>query len=256
MRVNVISDVHGRCDEALASADDGADALVCLGDLLCFLDYEDHSAGIFAELFGADNVSHFIALRTAKRFEEARAFVSGLWSSLDGDPADNIDRTARRQYAALFAAMPAPAYLTYGNVDMPRLWPDYAREGHHVLDGEVVDLGGWTFGFAGGGLPSAYRTPYEVDEEAYAANIAALGPVDVLCCHIPPALPVLTYDVVARRFERGSAATLDAIRDAKPAYVLFGHVHQPLAARTRIGRTECVNVGHFRNTGKPYTIEW
>jgi hypothetical protein len=38
--------------------------------------------------------------------------------------------------------------------------------------------------------------------------------------------------------------------------VLFGHVHNPLARRTRIGRTECVNVGHFRGRGTPYVLEW
>src|SRR5258708_24453210 len=46
MRVHVVSDVHGRCD-ALRRAADGADALICLGDLLLFLDYLDHSRGIF-----------------------------------------------------------------------------------------------------------------------------------------------------------------------------------------------------------------
>jgi Icc-related predicted phosphoesterase len=38
--------------------------------------------------------------------------------------------------------------------------------------------------------------------------------------------------------------------------MLFGHVHQPLASRVRIGRTECINVGHFRATGTPYALEW
>jgi Icc-related predicted phosphoesterase len=49
---------------------------------------------------------------------------------------------------------------------------------------------------------------------------------------------------------------LDAIRDTQPDVVLFGHVHQPLARRTRIGRSECVNVGHFRGTGAPYALAW
>lgn len=256
MRVNVISDVHGRSDEALAKAGDGADAVVCLGDLLLFLDYADHSAGIFAELFGVDNNSRFIELRRQKRFDEARAYVSGLWSELGGEPGEHIERIVRQQYAELFATMPTPAYLTYGNVDRPALWPEYTRPGHRVLDGEVTEIDGWTFGFVGGGLPTPYRTPYEVDDETYAARIAAVGAVDVLCCHIPPALPDVTYDIVARRLERGSAATLDAIRQAQPSYMLFGHVHQPLVARTRIGRTECVNVGHFRATGTPFTLEW
>ena len=45
MRVHVVSDVHGSAD-ALARAGDGADALVCLGDLLLFVDYADHRAGV------------------------------------------------------------------------------------------------------------------------------------------------------------------------------------------------------------------
>jgi Icc-related predicted phosphoesterase len=56
--------------------------------------------------------------------------------------------------------------------------------------------------------------------------------------------------------ERGSQALLDAVRTTQPRYMLFGHVHQPLASRVRIGRTECINVGHFRATGTPYALEW
>ena len=100
------------------------------------------------------------------------------------------------------------------------------------------------------------RTPYEISDEEFAAKVAAVGEVDVLCSHIPPALPELTYDVVARRFERGSEALLDAIRTTQPRYALFGHVHQPLQRRSRIGRTECVNVGHFRGTGRPWVLHW
>ena len=115
--------------------------------------------------------------------------------------------------------------------------------------------GGRAFGFVGGGLPSPKRTPYEVDEETYAAKIAAVGAVDVLCWHIPPAVPELPYDTVARRFERGSEAVLGLDRPSR-RYALFGHVHQPLARRMRIGRTECVNVGHFRATRTPFVLEF
>jgi Icc-related predicted phosphoesterase len=100
------------------------------------------------------------------------------------------------------------------------------------------------------------RTPYEITDEEYAGKVAAVGSVDVLACHIPPAVPELLYDVEARRFERGSEATLQAIRDTQPGLVLFGHVHQPLVGRVRIGRTECVNVGHFRGTGAPFVLEY
>jgi Icc-related predicted phosphoesterase len=255
MRVNVVSDVHGRVD-ALAKAGDGADALVCLGDLILFIDYDDHSRGIFPDLFGTASASEFIELRTAGRFDEARDLSAGLWAALGGDPREHMERAVRRQYEEIFAAMPMPAYLTYGNVDVPRFWPDYVRDGHHVLDGQTIEIGGLTFGFVGGGLRTRYRTPYEIDDEEFAGKVEAVGAVDVLCCHIPPAVPELLYDVVARRFERGSEATLEAIRRTQPRYALFGHVHQPLKQRIRIGRTECVNVGHFRGRGTPYTLEW
>jgi Icc-related predicted phosphoesterase len=141
-------------------------------------------------------------------------------------------------------------------VDVPHLWPEFARPGTTVLDGGTAEIGGLVFGFVGGGLRTPYRTPYEIDDESYAAKVAALGPVDVLCSHIPPAVPELCYDVVARRFERGSEALLAAIHEHRPRWSLFGHVHQPLAPRMRIGTTECVNVGHFNGTREPWVLEW
>ncbi|MFS0697468.1 metallophosphoesterase family protein [Streptomyces nitrosporeus] len=252
-RVHVVSDVHGNT-EALARAGDGADALVCLGDLVLFIDYADHSRGIFADLFGTENTGRLVRLRTERRFEEARAFGRGLWAGLDRDAA--VLGAVRKQYAEMFAAMPTPTYATYGNVDVPSLWPEYAGSGTTVLDGERAEIGGRVFGFVGGGLRTPMNTPYEIGDEEYAAKVEALGPVDVLCSHIPPEVPELTYDTVARRFERGSRALLDAIHRTRPRYALFGHVHQPLASRMRIGATECVNVGHFAATGRPWALTW
>jgi Icc-related predicted phosphoesterase len=254
VRVHVVSDVHGNA-AALARAGDGADALVCLGDLLLFVDYTDHAGGIMGGLFGAEAVGEFVRLRSERRFPEARELTRSLWATVDDRDA-RIGAAVREQYGPLFAALPTPSYLTYGNVDVPTAWPEFARDGVEVHDGTVAELGGWRFGFVGGGLPSPLHAPFEVPEDEYAAKVAALGPVDVLCSHIPPAVPELTYDVVARRFERGSAALLDAIREHQPRYALFGHVHQPLQQRLRIGRTECVNVGHFRGTGRPWVLSW
>ncbi len=255
MRINVVSDVHGNTG-ALAKAGEGADALICLGDLVLFLDYADHSRGIFPDLFGVENADLIVELRTARRFDEARDLGRRLWAELGIDRADAIESAVRGQYAEMFAAFPAPTYATYGNVDIPHLWPEYARPGTTVLDGDRVELGGLVFGFVGGGLRTPMRTPYEISDEEYAAKVEALGEVDVLCSHIPPDVPELTYDTVARRFERGSRALLDAIHRIRPRYALFGHVHQPLARRMRVGATECVNVGHFAATGRPWSLEW
>jgi Icc-related predicted phosphoesterase len=260
MRIHVVSDVHGRSD-ALPAAARGADALLCLGDLLLFLDYADHRKGIFADLFGAEQARRFIELRTAKRFDEARELSARLAAGLRPGAGTSTVRTvveeaASRQYAELFAALPEPAYLTYGNVDIPAMWGQHLKPGHHVIDGARAELDGWTFGFVGGGLISRYRTPNEITDDAYAAKLEEVGAVDVLCTHIPPAVPELLYDTVARRMERGSEALLAAIRRTRPRYALFGHVHQPLARRVRIGTTECINVGHFRASGVPYVLQW
>lgn len=255
MRVHVVSDVHGRT-EALRTAGAGADALICLGDLLLFIDYADHSQGIFPDLFGAEQARRLVELRTDGRFDEARQMSGALWAKLGGDPREHLEAAVCRQYAELFSAMPVPSYLTYGNVDLPKFWPEHIRPGQHILDGERVELDGWTFGFVGGGLRTSYRTPNELDDHVFAAKVAAVGAVDVLCSHIPPAVPELLYDTVARRMERGSEALLAAIGRTRPRYLLFGHVHQPLQSRVRIGDTECINVGHFRARGLPYVLQW
>lgn len=254
-RVHVVSDVHGNARD-LARAGDGADALICLGDLVLFLDYADHSRGIFPDLFGVENADRIVELRTSRRFDEARELGRNLWAALATDRDTAIESAVRRQYAEMFAVLPDPTYATYGNVDIPALWPEYAGPGTTVLDGERVEIGGRVFGFVGGGLRTPMRTPYEISDEEYAAKVERLGDVDVLCSHIPPEVPELTYDTVARRFERGSRALLDAIHRTRPRYALFGHVHQPLAPRMRVGSTECVNVGHFASTGRPWAMEW
>ena len=83
---------------------------------------------------------------------------------------------------------------------------------------------------------------YEIDDEDYAAKVAAVGAVDVLACHIPPDVPELLYDVAARRFERGSAAVLEAIRDTpagagavrpRPPAAAVPHPHRPDRVRQR-----------------------
>ena len=79
--------------------------------------------------------------------------------------------------------------------------------------------------------------------------------MDVLCSHVPPDVPMMRYDVVPGRLEMAGPGLREHIDTQRPALALSGHVHQPLAARIRRGRTECVNVGHFQRTGEPYTFE-
>ena len=135
------------------------------------------------------------------------------------------------------------------------MWNGYLKPGHRVIDGGRAEVGGVSFGFAGAGFISPYRTPNEIPQPEFAAKLDAIGPVEFICTHIPQAIPELLYDTVARRMETGSTALLEMIRRIQPRYAFFGHVHNPLARRVRVGRTECVNVGHFRATRTPYAID-
>lgn len=255
MRIHVISDVHGAAGP-LRSVGQGVDLVICLGDLVAFTDYASPGSGVMGRLLGVEVATEYIRLRTAGRFEEASAYAAYHWRQRTGDRDALIRAELERQYDEVFGALPEPALLTYGNVDLPQMWPARLAAGHRVCQGEVVEVAGVRIGFVGGGLPTRYRTPYEIAEADHAQLVDGLGAVDILCCHIPPALPEITYDTVARRFERGSAAVLEYIRRWQPSLVLHGHVHQPLRARQRVGRTECINVGHFAATGRPHLLTW
>lgn len=262
MRVHVVSDVHGAA-EALSRAGDGADALVLLGDLVEFVDYADPSAGILGRVLGPEVSAGFGRLRAAGRPAELREFARVAWSRF-ADPAAVVEEAVREQYAVLFAALTAPTYAIAGNVDLPHLWPEFAGPGVRLVEGRAVQIGGLSFGFIGGvplppGLEQRGRGPWQpyVREAAeYAAAVRALPPVDVLCSHAPPAVPLLAYDVVTRREEWSSTALRERLHRDAPRVALFGHVHQPLVARARTGPTECVNVGHFRRRPAPYVLRW
>ncbi|WP_214407259.1 metallophosphoesterase family protein [Pseudonocardia lacus] len=263
MRVHVVSDVHGAAD-ALARAGDGADALVVLGDLIEFIDYADPSAGIVGRVLGPEVSARFALLRRSGGRDELLAYAREAWAALpDADAV--VDEALREQYDRMFAAMTAPTWAIPGNVDAARLWPEYRRPGLCQPDGQVVEIEGLRFGFVGGAplapgqrprnIPEAW-TPYLRPRSEYDAAVAALGPVDVLCSHVPPAVPELAYDVVTRRPETSSVALRAIVERDRPRAALFGHIHQPLAPRVRMDRTECVNVGHFRRTAVPYVLRW
>jgi Icc-related predicted phosphoesterase len=92
-------------------------------------------------------------------------------------------------------------------------------------------------------------TPGEVTEAEMEEKLAKLGPVDVLCTHVPPAIPALATDVIAGS-EKGSQAILDYVETHKPAFHYFGDIHQPRATTWRIGSTVTRNLGYFRATGR------
>jgi Icc-related predicted phosphoesterase len=249
VRVHLISDLHGATSH-LREAAKGCDALVVLGDLINVLDYHSMD-GILVDVFGREPVAEAAGLRARGRYDEARKVMRDR----AGDGAElrmRFVELAGREYQRVFDAMPDGTYLTYGNVDIPDLLRSFVRPGVTFVDGEVVDLDGQRFGIVGGGLRTPLGIPGEVEEDVYDAKLARLGPVDVICTHQPPRIPWLVYDVLGRRFEPGSTGLVGYIQEHQPLRSYFGHVHQPLASRATIGRTELVNVGYFRGTGAPF----
>ncbi|MEQ3552225.1 metallophosphoesterase [Pseudonocardia nematodicida] len=262
MRLHVVSDVHGNT-RALARAADGADGLIVLGDLLEFIDYRDPENGIIARLLGVEVSAEFGRLR---RIGAPRAQMLGLldrsWARF-ADPAAAVTEAVAESYAELFgvlSTLDVPVWAIPGNVDMPAAWPE--TDGVVAADGRVIGIGGVRIGFLGGvplpGGVDPHRDgpwqPYFLSAADWTARLDALGPADVLCTHAPPDVPVLTYDVVTRRRELASRELTGRIRAEQPSHALFGHVHQPLARRARLGRTECVNAGHFRASERPYVL--
>jgi Icc-related predicted phosphoesterase len=250
--VYVVSDLHGTPDALRKAVPEGA-TLLLLGDLINFLDYTSMT-GILTEVFPSEAVEQVVLLRTEGRIEEAREVMRRRSHGREVEIGEAIGARVEQQYEQVFAALPDPTYLILGNVDNPRLVERFAARNPAVrlADGLVVELEGERFGFVGGALPTPLRVAGEISEEAMRATIEALGEVDIVCSHIPPAVPELCFDTRAGKAERGSEDLLRYISDVQPRRAYFGHVHQPLISATHIGRTLCVNVGFFRSTGKAF----
>ena len=247
MQIKVIADVHGDLDvvkkEAAAS-----DVLFLLGDLINVIDYTN-GTGILADVYGPDAVSRWTVLRAEGKFDESRQVLREVSEGREQEFRTELFVKIDEAHRAFCAEIPSNVIVTYGNVDVPDLIRRYVPQDVRFVDGIVLTFDGTRFGFIGGGLPKV-GIPGEVSLEDYARKVKALGPVDVVCAHVPPAVDDLTFDTAANFSEPGSDALLEYIEEHSPTHVYFGHVHTPRAASTEIGSTRCVNVGsYYRTTG-------
>lgn len=245
----LIADVHGAVEElrALVAATD--EQLVVLGDLINFIDYRTME-GILAEVAGRDWVRELVRLRTEGRFDEARS----SWAKVRGSDEGNLqDRTAQLidvAYEEICSALDgAGALVTFGNVDRIEVLQRHLPEGNTFIEFGQLEIEGWTVGMVGGGVPSGLRVPGELSNDEMAARLASLGPVEILCTHVPPAVPQLQRDVVGGT-QKGSEAVLQYLYEHRPPFHFFGDIHQPQAIKWIVGDTLCQNLGYFRATGR------
>jgi Icc-related predicted phosphoesterase len=250
--IYVVSDLHGAPDALRKAVPEGA-TLLLLGDLINFLDYTTMT-GILCEVFSPEPVRRVAELRAEGKLDEARKLIRERSAGREDEVRQQIGEKVLRQYQEVFDALPDPTYLILGNVDRPELAESFAAQhpGVHLADGQVLELDGERFGFAGGALPTELNVGGEVTPDELRAKLDGLGEVDVLCTHIPPSVRELCFDTLARHEETGSDDILDYINDVGPRVHYFGHVHQPLVSSMYVGRTLCVNVGYFRATKRAW----
>lgn len=250
--IRIISDVHGAVD-ALRRAAPGDTPLLVLGDLINFIDYRNNE-GIVSDVAGHDFVAEVVRLRSLGDFTSA----GELWRSHSrGREEEYRDRYATA-IAAAYAAVCAPlegveAYVTYGNVDNPEVMEQHLPDSATLIEAGTIELDGQKVGIVGGGVPTI-NSPGEVSDDEMARRLASIGPVDVLCTHVAPAVRPLAADVIGGR-AKGSPAVLDYLMRHRPRYHYFGDIHQPQAVQWSVGDTRCVNVGYFRATGRVFNHE-
>jgi Icc-related predicted phosphoesterase len=249
----VVSDVHGAFD-ALTSVAARSETLLILGDLANLTDYRT-GEGAVAKALGLEFARDAARARGEGDFERMRT----IWRARSGDPdaaRKGIEDAVDAQYEMMSAALlDFRGYVIHGNVDRPASLIEALPAGFEYVHGKRVEIEGVTFGFAGGGVTTPLQAAGEISDADMGSTLEALGEVDVLCTHVAPALGPLESDVITGRKERSSRPILDYILKTQPRMHLFGDVHQPQASRWRIGRTQCVNVGYFRATGRAFRLD-
>ncbi len=252
-----ISDVHFAL-EALRRVVATGHTILILGDLVNLTDYRT-GEGAVADVLGIEFARETSAARAAGDYQRMR----DMWSEKVGPGFDEvrarIGEAIDTQYREVAAALDGGrGYVIHGNVDRPLSLRACLPQGFEYAHGSVVDLEGARFGFVGGGAPTPLQAEGEISEQEMASLLGDLGGVDVLCTHVPPAVPSLRTDVITGRAERGSEALLEYLKKERPRLHLYGDVHQPQATSWRIGPTRCRNVGYFRATGRvlPVDVAW
>lgn len=249
-----VSDVHDS-PEALRRLVETGQEIVILGDLVNLTDYRT-GKGAVAEVLGIDFAARTSDARARGDYPRMRALWREEASITGEDLREKIATVLGQQYERAAEALAGGHGLViHGNVDRPEILLATLPEGFRYVHGEVIERDGLRIGFVGGGVETPLGADGEVSDEEMKAILSEIGYVDVICTHVPPAIPVLRTDVVTGREERGSEPIRDYLIDTQPRFHFYGDVHQPQASTWRVGRTRCYNAGYFRATGRYLQLE-
>ena len=249
-----VSDVHGAAAPLAKLLSMGKPTII-LGDLVNLTDYRN-GEGAIADVLGSEFAHQSAVARAEGDFKKMRS----LWAERAGSDADQlraeIGAALDTQYTDMAEAMNGGSgYVIHGNVDRPKRLVDSLPGTMTYIHGETVEIEGMTVGLVGGGIETPMAADGEVSDGEMNQLLDSIGPVDVLCTHVPPALAPLRRDVITGREERGSDPILRYIVEHQPRFHFYGDVHQAQAAYWRVGKTRCHNAGYFRATGRYLELE-
>lgn len=244
-----ISDVHD-APGALARLPRDS-PLVILGDLVNLTDYRT-GQGAVSEVMGDRFAEDAADARGRGEYDRMRELWFDRASDIGLDETRlEIGRVLESQYEAAWEALDGmTGWVLHGNVDRPELLIQSLPDSFEYVHGQVLEIEGFSLGFVGGGVPTPLNAAGEVDDETMAGMLEGMADVDLICTHVPPAVPELRSDVVTGRAERGSEPLYEFLIRHKTPLSLFGDVHQPRASQWRLGSTRCHNAGYFRATGR------
>ncbi|MDP9495174.1 MAG: metallophosphoesterase [Actinomycetota bacterium] len=249
-----ISDVHFALDALRRVVEMGQPVLI-LGDLVNLTDYRT-GEGAVADVLGLEFARASAAARAVGDYQGMRDLWSGQAAGRFDEVRSRIGAAIDAQYREVATALEGgTGFVIHGNVDRPGSLRASLPDGFRYVHGEAVEIEGIRFGFVGGGAPTPLEAEGEVTDDEMRRLLEQIGPVDILCTHVPAAVGSLRTDVITGKAERGSEPILDYLLREKPRLHLFGDVHQPQATTWRLGPTRCRNVGYFRATGRAVHVD-
>ena len=243
MRLHVVSDVHGN-DRALARAADGADGLSCSATSWSSSTTGTPSRGSWAACSARRSRPSSPGCgppACARRWSSCSS-RRGRASRTRGALLREVVAEHYAQTFTVLEKLDVPVWAIPGNVDMPAMWPGDSAVS--FVDGTVrgprraaVRLRRRRPAAAGRCRvrDSGPWRPHFLTDEVFDAAVSALGPVDVLCSHAPPAVPDLAYDVVARRREGVGPGAARADR-RRPPVARAVRARAPAARAAQAGR--------------------
>ncbi|RJP29411.1 MAG: hypothetical protein C4536_11425 [Actinobacteria bacterium] len=254
MAIKLIADAHGRYED-LCESIMPEDILIILGDVLDLIDWADIS-GILPDVVGKENLVSKLMSAVASGPGAAVELRDELLAP-DGGFYPELERRVVESYGIFGRVLKdigCRAYIIYGNGDIPEaLEASLNGAANAVMARGRIEIADSVFGFVPGALYSPFMMPAEMDDETFGAQLRELGPVDILCTHIPPRLEAATMDVVAGRPVEGSARLLEYIEENRPRILYHGHVHQPAQRELLVGETQVINVAYYKRTGYVHT---